>query len=73
MAQALIIKNMEINEILTLLIGTAEVNANPSQLIDACKKYGMREIEYININQDPLFKTGYNFIFLTPDNEEARL
>lgn len=33
----------------------------------------MREIEYININQDSLFKTGYNFIFLTPDNEEARL
>ena len=72
-AQAETIENMEFDEILTLLIGTAEVNAKPNELIDACNKFDMQEIEYINLYQDHLFNTGYNFMFYAPDNEEGRL
>lgn len=64
---------MNFEEILTLLIGTAEEKVKPSELIEACNKFNMRQIEYININNDPLFNIGYNFIFPSQSGEEARL
>ncbi len=64
---------MNFEDILTLLIGTAEEKVQPYKLIETCKKFNMRQIEYFNINEDPLFELGYNFIFLTENGEEARL
>jgi len=64
---------MNFEDILTLLIGTAETKPNPSQLIEACRKFNMHQIEYYNLNGDPLFNIGYNFIFKTERGEEARL
>ena len=64
---------MNFEDVLTLLIGTAETKVNPSKLIEACRKLNMQQIEYFNINGDPLFNIGYNFIFKTQSGEEARL
>ncbi|MDI6766933.1 MAG: hypothetical protein QME52_08940 [Bacteroidota bacterium] len=64
---------MGFEEILTLLIGTADEKVKPSQLIEACRKYDMHQIEYININGDLLFKEGYNFLYNSPNGETARL
>jgi len=64
---------MNFEQILNLLIGSAEEKAKPSELIKACYKFNMLQIEYININGDPLFDIGYNFIFQTQSGEEARL
>ena len=64
---------MNFSDILTLLIGTAETKAKPSELIEGCGKFNMQQIEYFNINDDPLFEIGYNFVFKTISGEEARL
>jgi hypothetical protein len=64
---------MNFEEILTLLIGTAEEKVKPSELIEACNKFNMRPVEYININDDLLFDSGHIFIFQTESGEEARL
>ena len=64
---------MNFEDILTLLIGTTESNVKPDELIEACRKYNMLQIEYKNINSDPLFDIGYCFIFNTQSGEEARL
>lgn len=64
---------MIFKDILTLLIGTAESIVKSRELVEACKKFNMLEIEYININGDPLFDTGYCFMFRTQTGEEARL
>ena len=64
---------MSLEDILTLLIGTSEEKVGVDELVAACKKFNMKQIEYFNLNQDPLFETGYNFIFQTDNCEEARL
>jgi len=64
---------MSFEDVLTLLIGTSEEKVSPAELVVACKKFNMKQIEYFNINQDPLFEKGYNFIFQTDDRQEARL
>ena len=64
---------MNFEDILTLLISTAEEKVNPSELVHACKKFNMNQIEYYNINEDSLFDFGYNFLFQTESGEEARL
>lgn len=64
---------MNYEDILTLLIGTVEENVHPSELVQACKKFNMRQINYFNINEDPLFDFGYNFIFQPKSGEEAKL
>lgn len=64
---------MNFQKILTLLIGTLEDNVNPSELVTACKKYNMQQVEYFNINNDPLFEKGHNFIFQVGNGEDVRL
>lgn len=64
---------MSLEEILTLLISTCETGVNPAGLIKYCEIVKMKQIEYCNVNNDPLFNTGYNFIFKTEGEEEARL
>ena len=64
---------MDLENIMTLLIGTAETKVKPSELIEACIKFKMQQIEYFNINGDTLFNIGYNFVFKTERGEEVRL
>jgi hypothetical protein len=64
---------MSFEDILTLLIGTSEEKVSPSNLLEACTKFNMKQIEYFNVNQDPLFENGYNFIIKTENGEDARL
>lgn len=64
---------MNFEDILILLIGISEKKANPSELISACKKFKMKQIEYFNVDKYPLFENGYNFIFQVSTGEEARL
>ena len=63
---------MTFQDIITLLVGTAEADANPKQLVDTCFKYKMCHIDYINWNNDPLFSVGYAFV-LDINDVPARL